>query len=919
VGAPSGTVTFLFTDIEGSTRLWQQDKAVMGAALARHDEMIREAVAAHGGEVFSTSGDGLAVAFPTASSAVAAARAAQESLGAELWPTASPLRVRMGLHTGEAERREGDYFGPAVNRAARLMGVGHGGQVLCSSATAGIVESEVPLVDLGEHRLRDLDRPMHVFQVGGGTFPPLRSLDVLAGNLPLQPTRFVGRAGELDRVTSALDQSRLVTLTGVGGVGKTRLALQAAAEESPAFADGVWLVELAGLIDPGLVSETVAAVLGVQTQAGRPVEDCVADAFGARELLVVLDNCEHVIGAAAQLAERLVSSPGRSRVLATSREGLGVPGERVIAVPPLAVPPSDAPGLVLASDAVRLFVERAADARDGFSVGEADAPALARLCRRLDGIPLAIELAAARVRSSSPGDILAHLDQRFRLLSAGRRTAPTRQQTLRNAIDWSHELLSEPERVLLRRLSVFSGGFDVGAVEAVATDAALDARDVVDLLDRLVDKSLVALDVSSGTTRYRLLESIRDYALERLADAGETQTFVTRHAEFFASFSERAGVALRGPDEGAWSKRVEADLENLRLALTWAIEADEADLALRVVAGLALSAYGVGCPFGDTALEAAELERARGHPLRPMALSSAAWSALRRGEYERATPLAEVGVVEARAHAASRDGRYRLAEALAVLDAVCMIRPGFYDRAVEVCEEVRVVAAELDDPYLMLQSLVARASIHADLEAAEEAVRLSSRVANPTMRSYGLTMLGVLVTRQDPARARGLLDEAAQLAVDVRNGQAAGLAQEFLANVLDTIGDHLSAARVRLTSAERLFASGDRNYAYVSLFGVAENLNDVGDREAAIILGAWVLGQIVAAGWDASGVTEDRPDAAASAHTDEFLHFVRDELGRLEPQVTGMSDKDALALAEDRVRHQELLAGIGVRGSSRTG
>jgi predicted ATPase/class 3 adenylate cyclase len=915
---PTGTITFLFTDIEGSTRLWQQDEAAMGAAVARHDELVREAVAAHGGEVFSTSGDGLAVAFPSASSAVAAALAAQQSLGEELWPTASPVRVRMGLHTGEAERRRCDYFGTAVNRAARLMAVGHGGQVLCSAATAGIIEAEVPLVDLGEHRLRDLDRPMHIFQLGDGRFPPLRSLDVFAGNLPVQPTRFVGRTGELSRIGAALAQSRLVTLTGVGGVGKTRLALQLAAEQSPAFADGVWLVELASLIDEALVPASVADVLGVQARAGGSVEDCLAEAFSAQAMLVVLDNCEHVIATAAALASRLVSCTGTSRVLATSREGLGVPGERVIAVPPMAVPADDTPGQVLGSDAVRLFVERAADARDGFSVTDADAPTLAELCRRLDGIPLAIELAAARVRSSAPADVLAHLDQRFRVLAAGRRTGPTRQQTLRNAIDWSHELLGEPERILLRRLSVFAGGFDLAAVEEIVTGPTLEVMDVADLLDRLVDKSLVALDLSGGATRYRLLESIRDYAFERLGEVGETAEFAARHAECFAGFAERAGIGLRGSEEGVWATRVDVEMENLRLALARAIDAGEADVALGVVGGLTLFGYGVGCPFGDKALEAAELEGAQGHRLRPLALSSAAHTALRRGEYERATTLAEAALVEARGQAESQESLRLLGEVLDGLGMVCLLRPGLSERALTVWQERRAVAVELDDPYQMLQSLLGWAGLHGDVEAAEEALRLAAVVANPSMRSYALTVLALLVTRADPARARALLDEAAQVAAGVGNREATAVAQEFLANVLDTLGDNLNAARMRLTSAEQLFASGDRNYAYLNLFGVAENLNDVGDREAALILGAWTWRRLttpgsagappvfVAAGFDSEQMSRN----PAYAHTSEFGQVVRGELARLEPLVADMTHRDALVLARDHIRRQELLAGI---------
>jgi predicted ATPase len=905
-------VTFLFTDIEGSTGLWEAFPDSMRAAMQRHDSILHSAFDEHGGYVFSIGGDGFGAAFARVADGISAAVSAQEALAAEPWPEGAEVRVRMGVHTGEVEERDGNYFGTAVNRAARLMALGHGGQVLCSATTAGVVEAEVSLIDLGEHGLRDLDRPMHIFQVGAGRFPALRSLEMSGGNLPVQPTRFVGRVDELGRVKAGVEESRLVTLTGVGGVGKTRLALQAAAELSHRYSDGAWLVELAGLIDPELVGTTVADVLGVQVQAGKSVEDCLAQAFSTRSVLVVLDNCEHVIGAAAEVASRLVSSPGTSRVLATSREGLGVAGERVIAVPPMAVPAGDVPALVLASDAVRLFVERAADARDGFLVGESDAPTLARLCRRLDGIPLALELAAARVRSSTPADILTHLDHRFRLLSAGRRTAPTRQQTLHNALDWSYELLGEPERILLRRLSVFGGGFDLAAVEAITPDATLEATEVVDVLDRLVDKSLVALDLSSGPTRYRLLESIRDYAFERLEESDETSALAARHASYFAVVSEQAGPGLRGPDEGAWCERVEVELENLRLALTWAIETEEADLALRLVAGLAVSGYRAGCPFGDMAMIAAELEGARDHALRPLALTSAAWSEQRGGEVERATTLAEAALIEARRGGARPDQPQLLGEVLSVLGAICMIRPGFFDRAVAVYEERRAVAVELDDPYQILQSLVGWASLHSDVEAAEEAVRLAPSVGNPTMHSYALMMLAMLVMPQDPVRAGTLLDEAAGIAAEVGNRDASALAQGLLSEVLDSVGDHLSAARMRLTLAEHCFASGDRFFARGNLMGAAKNLNDVGDHEAAHMIGAWVIREALSGGFDVG-----RGKVAwADFETDEFLQSARNEFDRLEPVVAGMTDMDVRALARDRIRHHELLAGTTVRDTT---
>ena len=909
--APSGTVTFLFTDIEGSTGLWEAYPDSMRAAMQRHDSILHSAFDEHGGYVFSIGGDGFGAAFARVADGISAAVSAQEALAAEPWPEGAEVRVRMGVHTGEVEERDGNYFGTAVNRAARLMALGHGGQVLCSATTAGVVEDEVSLIDLGEHGLRDLDRPMHVFQVGAGRFTALRSLEVSEGNLPVQPTRFVGRVDELGRVQAGVEESRLVTLTGVGGVGKTRLALQAAAELSHRYSDGAWLVELAGLIDPDLVGTTVADVLGVQVQAGKSVEDSLAEAFSTRSVLVVLDNCEHVIGAAADVASRLVSSPGTSRVLATSREGLGVAGERVIAVPPMAVPQGDTPAPVLASDAVRLFVERAADARDGFGVDENDAPTLARLCRRLDGIPLAIELAAARVRSSSPADILTQLDHRFRLLSAGRRTAPTRQQTLHNAIDWSYGLLGEPERILLRRLSVFGGGFDLGAVEAITSDATLEATEVVDILDRLVDKSLVALDLSSRATRYRLLESIRDYAFERLEESDETSALAARHARYFAAFSEKAGPGLRGPDEGAWCERVEVELENLRLALTWAIETEEADLALRLVAGLAVSGYPAGCPFGDMAMSAAELEGARGHALRPLALASAAWSAFHRGEFERATALAEDALLDAKRSGDGHDQPLLLGEVLSVLGAICMVRPGFFDRAVAVYEERRAVAVELDDPYQILQSLVGWASLHADPETAEEAVRLAPSVGNPTMHSYALTVLAMLITPKDPVRARTLLDEAAGIASEVGNREAFSLAQSMLGDLVDTVGDQLSAARMRLTLADQNFASDDSFFAWTNLYGVAKNLNDVGDHEAAHIIGSWVMRQALSGGFD--------PRRGRTDFDTDFDRSVRSEFGHLEPLAAAMTDMDVRALARDRIRHHELLAGIRVPDTAASG
>jgi predicted ATPase len=810
----------------------------------------------------------------------------------------------MALHTGEAEERSGDYFGPAVNRCARLMTAAHGGQIVCSAATAavamGILPAGVSLVDLGEHRLRDLVTPEHVFQVTdvrvAVSFPPLRSLSAVPTNLPTPSTRFVGRVEELARIGAALAQSRLVTLTGVGGVGKTRLALEAGDEALASFPDGVWFVELAAVTDPATVVDTVCAVLGIHAQLGRTSEDTLEEFVRSRRMLALLDNCEHVIGEAAAVAVRLVSGSGGSRVLATSREGLAVPGERVLPVAPLALPSGDHPVEVLTSDAVRLFVERAVDARDDFVAGPADAPMLSRLCRRLDGIPLAIELAAARVRSISPMDIATHLDQRFRLLSAGRRTAPTRQQTLRGAIDWSYQLLDETERVLFARLSAFAGGFDLPAAEAVTTGGVIDTFDVVDVLDRLVDKSLVAVDMSSDANRYRLYETIRDYGWERLASAGETETVARRHCEYFATLAEQAGCGLRGPDEQLWGDRAEAALENLRVALAWAIGADEADLALRIVAGLAVSGgYRGGIPFGAAAAEAAALAGADDNLLRPLALSSAAWTALHHGEHEQATELAEAAVAATRGWPDDPTRLQIRGEVLSVAAAVAVMQPDLADRAFELAEERREVAVAAAEAYQMIQSLVFRAPLTNDVDAGAEALRLARTVGNPTMLAYSLTILALLVMESDPVQARALLAEAVDTAIAVGNEEAKAMAIGTRNLVAAIFGDHSSAARASLAVAEQNFKTGDRMWGLWALWAVASSLYSLGDRETVFVVGAWAA--VHSPGLADADTRTFVPEVARTLLRD----LTGERLQQLTPVVAPMTDDDVLALARARL------------------
>jgi predicted ATPase/class 3 adenylate cyclase len=525
---PSGTVTFLFTDLEGSTRLWEEHPDAMRAALARHDEVVRHAIEGHDGFVVKTTGDGFHAAFGTAHDAVDAAVAAQLALGEGPWEVTGPLKVRMGLHTCEAELRDGDYYGSAVNRAARLMSVAHGGQVVASAATSELVRGgSVELVDLGEHRLRDLTTTERVLQVHAPgltrEFPPLRTLDALPGNLPRQVTTFVGREAEIASLAELVRDAPLVTLTGVGGVGKTRLALQVATEVVARFPDGAWLCEFASVTDRSAVWDTLAASLRVQPFPGRSLEESALEYLTAKRLLLVLDNCEHLLDAIAGLVDAIARRCPHVSVLATSREGLALAGERIVAVPTLGVPRADAAGDArLHADAVQLFADRAAAAQRDFALTDHNIETVAVLCRRLDGIPLAIELAAARVRSMSPEDLVARLDQRFKLLTRGSRAALERHQTLRSTIDWSYDLLDPTERLALDRLSVFAGGCDLAAAEVVLAGDDLDVFDVDDVLAQLVDKSLVVVERHDTGVRYRLLETIRQYAAERLQRDGDT-------------------------------------------------------------------------------------------------------------------------------------------------------------------------------------------------------------------------------------------------------------------------------------------------------------------------------------------------------------------------------------------------------------
>jgi predicted ATPase/class 3 adenylate cyclase len=596
---PTGTVTFLFTDVEGSTKLWERYPEAMPATMARHDEVLRGMMESSGGFVFKTIGDAFCVAFPSAPHALEAALAAQRALIAEAWEKTGPLLTRMALHTGSADERGGDYFGPPVNRVARLLSAGHGGQILLSSATKELVRDALPegasLRDLGERRLKDLFRPERVFQLLSPnlptSFPSLKTLDARINNLPAQPTPLIGRGRELAEVRDLMrtEGVRVLTLTGPGGIGKTRLGLQLGAELLDEFEDGVFFVELATITDPTLVASAIAEPLGVMEAPDKPLEESLIGYLSAKELLLLLDNFEQVLGG-APLVGRLLSACPRLKVLATSRSVLKVYGEQEYSVPPLELP---SPGRLPAIDrlsqyeAVRLFIERAKAARPNFSVTDENAPAVAEICARLDGLPLAIELAAARIKLLRPAAMLQRLGSRLKLLSGGSRDLPERQRTLRGTIEWSHALLQEGEQLLFARLAVFSGGRTLEAIEAVC-DAQGDLPvDALEGVSSLLDKSLLRQeDGPEGEVRFVMLETIHEFARERLQASGEAEEVRRVHAEYFLGQAEEAEAHLSGEDQLAWLERVEAEHDNMRAALSWSLEG-EPETAHRLAGALA--------------------------------------------------------------------------------------------------------------------------------------------------------------------------------------------------------------------------------------------------------------------------------------------------------------------------------------------
>ncbi len=789
------TLTLVLTDVEGSSRLWQDDPGAASVALARREQIISDSTSRHAGTLPLEQGEGdsSVSVFSRASDAAACALDIQQRLADEPWPAGAEIRLRIALHTGEADvRPDGTYQGAALNRCARLRSIGHGGQVLVSQATYEVLvdglADNVLLRDLGVHHLRDLTRPEHVWQLGPSegcdTFPPLRSVEPVANNLPVPLTSFVGRDVEVDTVSTLVGDSRLVTLTGAGGCGKTRLALAVAANVADNHPDGICWVDLAPLSDPTLVPAALAGVLGLPESPMEPIADTVAGYLSQRRALVGLDNCEHLIEACAALAAALIEACAGVTVLATSRELLGLNGETAWAVPPMSLPHD---GELMDSESVRLFVDRARSSRPNFAMTDENAASVAEICTRLDGIPLAIELAAARTRLLTVGEIAEGLADRFHLLTGGGRSALPRQRTLEGSVDWSHDLLGRTEQAVLRRLAVFPGGFTLNEAEAVCAGDEVTTQSVLDLLSTLVDRSLVqVVDDAGALTRYRLLETIRDYARHKLTDAGEAAETRDRHLDYYVAFAERAAAGLEGSDTLTWLARVDAEIDNLRAALDWSTESASRGRGVRLVRLLTLYWFA----RSDLAIGRARLEATLAGPRRDDVDRAGALSALcvvcyRAGDMAKATRFGDEAVaIGRRLGDAATLGRALHWRGWARCWGEADLQGGWSD-----FQEAQATLRQTDDHLFQALNLALLAWSYVDTSEAsrardllDEALALTDAADVPHARCYCLLIRGQLDTlegRIDAATAR--LDEALELANAIGDHYAEIFARGFLA------------------------------------------------------------------------------------------------------------------------------------------
>jgi predicted ATPase/class 3 adenylate cyclase/Tfp pilus assembly protein PilF len=849
----TGVVTFLFTDIVGSTRLWDRATEQMRVAVERHDALGRAAIEENHGSVVKHTGDGFHAAFDDPLDALTASLAFLRAI-ADL-PAASglALEVRCGMHAGTVERRDNDYFGPAVNHAQRVMDAAHGGQILLSQGVANLVEDRLPagvtLRDLGAVRLRDLTRAKHVFQIVHPRlrqqFPALRSLEATPNNLPQQVTSFIGRERELLELSQLLPNARLLTLVGAGGIGKTRLMLQLAADLVDKYPDGVWYVDLGAIDDPALVVNALALVLGLAEVAGTPLIETICLHMKSRRVLVLLDGCEHLLGACARLADALLRASAGIAIVATSREPLRTAGEQTAMLVPLSLPePTANLGTFLRADAVRLFVERSRSRQPDFAVSEQNAPAVAQICTRLDGIPLALELAAARVGALPLEVIARRLDDRFSLLKSGDRAAMPRQQTLKALIDWSYDLLETPEKHLFARLSVFAAGWTLDAAEAVCADATLPRSDILNLLDQLVQKSLVSWHEHED--RYWFLETIHDYAEGQLRQSGETDGLRDRHHRYYLALAEAAEPALRKRKvELPWLRSLETEHANLKAALLWSLErSDLAADALRMCGALGRfwRVRGHWREGRDWCFAALEKDAgAAPKDVRADALMTAGMMNFWLGETAAAEGLVETAL------ALAREGGNRNLEARALNNLSNLVSDrGDFARAHSLLDEAVAINHELGNREGECINMInigvhfidqgQLASAQAPLE---RSLALSREIGSDSLEAFALGGMGRLAEqRGDCGQARTLSAEALAIFRGL-NSLAEEVEQTLaLARVCIASGERAAAARYLAEALGTSRGLGHRSIVQCldAMIGLAVKV--VAYQKAAIFRGA---------------------------------------------------------------------------------
>jgi predicted ATPase/class 3 adenylate cyclase len=850
---PPGTVTFLLTDIQGSTRLWETVPEAMEVALERHNRVVTGVIEDHGGVVVTDRGEGdsFFAFFASALAAVEAAGACQLALAGEAWPTGAVLRVRMGLHTGEARAAGSNRVDHApINRCARVKAAAHGGQVLVTKTTrdlvAGRLSGGFELKRLGEFRLRDLAEPELIYQLTHADlpadFPPVRTIAERTGNVSLPVSSFIGREKELELTAAALDQARVVTLTGPGGVGKTRLAVQVARQVAERFEDGAWLAELAPVRDPAGVDDAVAAVFSVTARVRQGSREALVEFLRSKQLLLLLDNCEHLIDAAAALAGDLARSSERLVILATSREGLGIEGERLIPVPPLGVPGVGADlAAITQAEAVRLFADRAAAVKPGFTVTGANAAAVAAVVRRLDGIALAVELAAARMPAMTPAELARRLERSFAVLAGGRRGAVARQQTLRATIDWSFQLLAGPEQALLARLAVFAGGATLEAAEAVCRGEGIDPGTVFELLAGLVSQSLVVAEEKGLETRYWLLETIRQYGEEHLGQAGEAERWRARHATYYADLLRQVREHAHDPHpEVFWAVRLGAEQDNVVAAWSWAVGTGNVDTAFKILAGFApaevWSTYPLVLP-GEAALD---LPGAAEHPGYPLALAVSALSAANRADVAGAEELCR-RAAEANARQATPD--WRVEETVCAARSGIAVTSGAFADAARLAEQAAGIAqagGDLADASIELTFAVADHLLLGDapraVQLANDALLLARQTGAPALISKCLLALGTAVAETDPEQARACLRESRELSTAF--GYQSAIDLNWAATIAFLVGDEAAALDLGRRAIHSLQWGGDRIRVGLVLHMIAAVLAATRPDAAAIIQGA---------------------------------------------------------------------------------